>query len=122
MPFEITGGSNVAPGTYKGQLIRVEAGIPTSFGNARKWYFLVDVNGSGEELTALTSENTGPQSKTYGWLTALLGRAPQAGETIEDPTGKTVLIQVEKNEKGFPKIVAVLPHVEPQQVEAGIPR
>lgn len=122
MPFEITGGSKIEPGTYKAQLTRVESGIPTSFGNARKWYFLADVNGEGEELTALTSENTGPQSKSYQWLTVLLGRAPSAGETIQDPTGKTVMVQVEKNDKGFPKIVALIPIVEPVQVEAGIPR
>lgn len=122
MPFEISGGTSITPGTYKGQLMRVESGVPTSFGNARKWYWLVDVNGQGQELSVLTSENTGPQSKAYRWLTALLGREPQAGERIEDPTGKTVMLTVGTNAKGFATIEGVTAIVEPQQIEAGIPR
>lgn len=123
MPFTITqNGPNIPDGTYKAQLLRVEDGIPTAFGTARAWYFLVDVDGTGEELKQLTSENTGPSSKSYKWLTALLGREPQVGETLEDPTGKTVLADIERNKKGFPAIGEMRAIVEPTQVEAGIPR
>lgn len=122
MPFTIGGGSNIAPGTYKGQLTRVESGIPTAFGTARKWYFLLDVDGKGEELSAMTSENTGPQSKAFRWLKALTGRVPQAGEVIDDPVGKTVMIEVTHNDKGFATVGDLIPIVEPVQTEAGIPR
>jgi hypothetical protein len=122
MPFTITGGnSNIPPGTYKAQLTGVQDGIPTEFGTARRWTWLVDVNGEGQELNDLTSENNGPKSKSFGYLEVLIGRKPVAGETIEDPTGKTVLLEIgEKN--GWPKVSAVLPFAEPSQVEAGIPR
>ena len=123
MTFEIadSGFPGDLPGSYKAQLLRTEF-VETSFGKGRKWYFLVDVNGEGHEASFLTSMHTGPNSKTYAWLSALLGRSPQAGEKLPDPTGKTVILQLDKNEKGYPKVVALVPHVEPQQVEAGIPR
>jgi len=121
MPFEITAGQVIDPGTYKAQLTRVEEN-QGQYGMYRKWHFLVDVNGTGEELSVITSGNTGPQSKSFAWLTALLGRVPQAGERIEDPTGKTVLVSVVTNKKGFSTIDSLMPIVEPVQQEAGIPR
>ena len=124
MPFTISAGSgpNIPEGTYKAQLIRVESGVPTSYGSARKWYFLVDVNGTGEELAQMTSEATGPSTKAFKWLSALLGQEPQVGTTIEDPTGKTVLVDIAPNQKGYPAIQDMRPFVEPAQVEAGLPR
>lgn len=123
MPFTIDApkGPDIAPGTYKAQLLRVENGTG-QFGPQRKWFWLVDVNGTGEELSVLSSTNTSPGSKAYKWLAALLGRSPATGETIEDPTGKTVMLALSKNDKGYAKIDDVLPIVEPVQTEAGIPR
>lgn len=123
MPFTIDPpkGANIPDGTYKAQLMNVNS-TTGQFGAQREWYFLVDVNGKGEELKAFTSANTSPSSKAFKWLSALLGRTPQTGETIEDPTGKTVMLVIAKNDKGYPAIVDVMPHVEPVQVEAGIPR
>lgn len=123
MPFTIDPpkGANIPDGTYKAQLLSVGSSNG-QFGVQREWFWLVDVNNVGEELKAFSSGNTSPGSKAYKWLTALLGRAPQTGETIEDPTGKTVMLEIAKNEKGYPAIQAVLPIVEPVQTEAGIPR
>jgi len=73
-------------------------------------------------MSDLTSANTGPQSTSYARLTALLGRAPKSGETIQDPTGSRVLLTITKNEKGFPKVVAIAPYSDPQQVLEGVPR
>lgn len=123
MPFEVTAsGPDIPDGTYKAQLIRVESGIKSQYGNVRKWFFLVDVNGRGEELSALTSEDTSSQSKAGKWLAALLGRPLVVGETVEDPTGKTVLVDIVRNKKDFPSIGEMRPFSEPTQVEAGIPR
>lgn len=123
MPFTIDPpkGANIPDGTYKAQLMNV-ASSEGQFGTQREWFWLVDVNGAGEELKAISSANTSPGSKAYKWLTALLGRAPVTGETIEDPTGKTVMLVIAKNQKGYPAIADVLPIVQPQQVEAGLPR
>lgn len=121
MPFEIPSHTTIEPGTYKAQLERVDTD-EGSFGTYRKWYWLVEADGKLESLSALTSAHTGPRSRSYQWLTALLGRAPQAGEKLEDPTGKTVLVTVGKNDKGFNTVEAVLPLVDPTQVKEGIPR
>lgn len=124
MPFTIDPpkGSNIPDGTYKAQLISVESGIPSKYGKMRKWNFLVDVDGQGEDLAGLTSEATGPGTKAFAWLSALTGQTPQVGATIEDPTGKTVLLDIVANEKGYPQINEMRAFVEPAQVEAGIPR
>lgn len=121
MPFLITDQANIPDGTYSATLEKVEPD-QGQFGAMRKWHWLVDVNNKIESLSVITSANTGPQSKSYLWLTALLGRAPQAGEQIEDPTGTRVLLQIAKNQKGFPSVVAVLPYQEPQQTLPGVPR
>lgn len=123
MPFTIEApkGPDIPAGTYKAQLLKVETG-QGQFGSQRKWFWLVNVDGKGEELSVLSSTNTSPSSKSYKWLTALLGKAPQVGETIEDPTGKTVMLNIGPNDKGYPTILDIIPIVEPVQTEAGIPR
>ena len=121
MPFEITKGVDIPEGSYPATLERVESG-KGNFGDFRTWHWLVEVNGNIESLRQFTSANTGPNSQSYKQLTALIGRPPQAGETIEDPTGSRVILQIGKNEKGYPKVTEVLPFVEPQQTIPGIPR
>jgi hypothetical protein len=121
VPFTIGGGVDIPDGTYTASLEKVEEG-ESQFGKYRKWHWLLEANGELQTISSVTSTNTGPQSKSYQWLTALIGRTPKAGETLEDPIGKRAILQLVKNEKGFPTVVSVAPFVEPQQVEAGIPR
>ena len=125
MPFTITAAAvDIAPGTYKGQLESVEVKPTENFGGGeyRQWNFLIEVDGKLLPVSATSSMNTGPRSKSYLWLTALLGRAPAAGETIEDPTGKTVLLTIGQKENGFPRIDGVSPFVEPAATVPGVPR
>lgn len=124
MTFEIQAGVDIAPGTYKAQLERTEIKAGGSFGDGkfRVWHWLADVNGEATPISDSTSLNTGPQSKAYARLTALLGRAPVAGEKLEDPTGKTVLLTIGKKDNGFPRIDAVGAFVDPQQTVEGLPR
>ena len=121
MPFEIPTGADIPDGSYTAVLERVNE-AEGNFGRYREWYWLVDVDGKAESLKQLTSANTGPKSKSYVQLTALLGRAPKAGEQIEDPTGTRVVLKIGKNEKGFPTVQEVTQYVEPTQTVAGIPR
>lgn len=118
--FEITG-VEIPPGNYPAILEKVEVDSG-QFGDFRKWHWLVEVGEKIEPLTQLTSANTGPQSKSYQQLTALLGQAPQAGTKVGTPTGKRVLLTIGKNAKGFPTVEAVSPFVEAQQVMPGVPR
>ncbi len=120
MPFEITG-VTIPDGTYTATLEKVETD-QGQFGTYRKWHWLVQVNDKLEPLSSITSANTGPQSKSYLWLQAILGRALQAGEKIEDPTGSRCVLTIAKNEKGFSTVTAVAAYQDPQQVIPGIPR
>lgn len=126
MPFEIqAGGPDIAPGTYRGTLEKVEIGEGTFNGNTgpiRIWHFLIDVAGTLTPISATSSMGTGPKTKAYAWLTAILGTAPQAGTTVEDPIGKQVLVTVVKKDNGFPKIEQLTQYVEPASVTPGVPR
>lgn len=125
MTFEIPLTVDVPDGNYTATLESV-AEDTGSFGKYRKWTWLVEVTIDGVAqivpLTQLTSANTGPQSKSYQQLTALLGKAPKAGEKIESPNGQRAIVTVTHNDKNFPKIESVGPFVEPQQTLPGIPR
>lgn len=129
MGFEIPAAQDIEPGTYKAQLLGTsikDGGKFTSpsnpTGSYRVWDWLIDDGKEGTAFTDTTSINNGPKSVSYQRLTALLGRAPQAGEKIEDPTGKTVMLQIGRKENGFPKVEAVIAFVEPQQSLPGVPR
>ena len=122
MPFEIAkSNKDIEPGTYKASLAEVSIKEGET-GQYRLWDFLADVNGELVPVSATSSMNTGPKSKAYQWLTALIGKAPQAGETIEDPIGKMVLLTISRKDNGFPKIDLLTAYVEPAQTKAGIPR
>jgi hypothetical protein len=121
MVFEIPKGNDIADGTYPATLLSVEPNV-TSFGEGRRWNWLVDVNGEMVDHSSLSSLHLGPQSKAYKWLTALNGGVPpKAGEQV-DPIGKRVLLTFSHNEKGFPAIANAAPFVEAQQTVPGIPR
>ena len=123
MPFEIQAptGLDVPDGTYPAILESVNEDNG-QFGLFREWHFLVEHDGQVTAFSDRSSGNTSPGSKAYAWLTGLLGKEPQIGERYEDPTGTRVLLQLEKNAKGYMKIKAVLPFTEPQQVMPGVPR
>ena len=76
------------------------------------WKFLADVAGTLLPVEGISSENTGTKTKSYEWLTALLGAAPQVGETIADPVGRKCIVTVgQKN--GYPRVEAVEAFTEP---------
>ena len=118
-------GIDIPDGTYQATLEKVESGVPSQYGQMRKWHWLVQVNDQLQPLSSLSSMNSGPQSKTFAILTALLGQPPKAGDKIADPTGSRVLLTIQNEDKPtgrWPKVTAVLPFTEPQQTVAGIPR
>jgi hypothetical protein len=126
--FEIPNTVDIPDGQYVASLAGVSEDTG-QFGKFRKWDWLIELpakdgnDASIEELTQLTSANTGPQSKSYMQLTALLGEPPKAGTKVESPNGKRATVTITHNEKGFPTIAAVGPYVEPQMAaDLGIPR
>lgn len=70
-----------------------------------EWEFLVE--GSDQQIQGTTSTASGPKSKMYGWLTALLGGKPPApGEQIDTDSlvGKRALATINHNDAGWPRI------------------
>ena len=120
MPFTVGSVSDhIEPGTYPGMLeavtIKNIVGFTGEAADFREWHFLVTINGEGKPLSALSSMNMGPQSKSYKWLSALLRRPLQAGEQIEDPIGANALLVVGDNKKGYSTILDVLPAAAPPE-------
>ncbi len=74
------------------------------------WTFTIDEPGSpydGTDIDASTSTASGPKSKMYAYLTALLGgRAPSVGQTFEkgDLIGRLALATIRRDEAGWPRI------------------
>jgi len=129
MTFEISDFADIPDGKYVATLAGVTVKKGGFGGNDyRSWEWLVEVpgeNGAEAEivpLTQLTSVNTGPQSKSFKQLTALLGEAPKAGQSIEAPTGKRVVLMITHNDKRFPTVQDVGPYIDPQATLPGIPR
>jgi len=78
MPFTIQGPQlEIADGTYPAVLESVTtepSKTPTIPGDVRRWSFLVEHDGKVEPMDALSSTGTGPKTKSYAWLTALIQR------------------------------------------------
>jgi hypothetical protein len=125
-PLSITVGSGVpddqlAPGNYPAKLAAVTERTIDVKGESRdvyEWAFEVptqeDDGSPGEpiKITGLTSQMTGPKSKTAAYLVALLGPTavqPGATFTMNDLVGKECLIQTDLNESGYHKVVGATP-------------
>lgn len=74
------------------------------------WVFTIDQPGTDlhdQVIDASTSTASGPRSKMYAWLTALLGGvAPVVGTNFKksDLIGRYALATTRKNDAGWPKI------------------
>lgn len=75
------------------------------------WVFAVDQPGDpldGKEIEASSSTASGPRSKMYAFLTALLnGVAPAVGKGFEkvDLVGRRALATVQRDPDGWPRLV-----------------
>lgn len=118
LTMTIGGGAVVDPGTYEATLIALEdfeyddgEGKKT----LRRWSFglehEVDADGHPVTIDGVSSLATGPKSKAFTWLAALLERPPVTGETFTPSMliGRSCMITVELNAEGFSKVAAVVP-------------
>lgn len=122
MPFiEVKqGGADIDDGVYPVQLTAISDPKTVTAQRGPKagqdidlidWKFTIDDPSNpavdGKELEASTSTASGPKSKMYAYLTALLGgRAPGVGQTFEkgDLIGRLALATVRRDENGWPRI------------------
>jgi hypothetical protein len=122
------GGVDIEPGTYTVTLVSIEGPktiTPRNGPNAGQdveifdWLFAIDDEGTeyhGTEIQATTSTASGPKSKLYGFITALLdGKAPTAGTAFEagDLCGRVALATISMSDSGWPRIdtLSALPRV-----------
>jgi len=114
--FTIEGGSNLKAGSYPVTLIDIKP--DTIITNDRgeqdifRWKFIVD-DGSDEgvEHNAISSQNTSPRSKLFGWLTALLGEdAVKVGMDFDkkDLVGREAIGQFTLDADGWAKLTALV--------------
>ncbi len=72
------------------------------------WTFAVDGGEhEGVEISTSTSMASGPKSKLFGYLTALLGgKPPVVGQSFEktDLVGRLALATIRRDESGWPRI------------------
>jgi hypothetical protein len=124
--LSITVGSGVPddqlpPGNYPASLKSVVEKTIEVKGENRdvyEWTFLVPTQdddgqpGDPISVSGLSSQMTGPKSKTAAFLVALLGPSavqPGATFTMNDLIGKQCLIQTDLNDAGYHKVVGATP-------------
>ena len=105
--------SDLTPGVYEVTLLDISEPrtiFPQSGPNAgkevqlRDWVFSLE---DGTEVTGSASTASGPKSKTYAWLTALLGGTPPAVGTSYPKSqliGREALATIAIDEGGWAKI------------------
>ena len=105
--------SDLTPGVYEVTLLDISEPrtiYPQSGPNAgkevqlRDWTFALE---DGTEVTDAASISSGPKSKTFAWLTALLGGTPPEGGKSYPKSqlvGREALATIAIDEGGWPKI------------------
>ena len=71
------------------------------------WVFAIDDDAGDRTVETISNaESSGPKSKTWGYLAALLGRPPKEDEPFEkqDLVGRGALATIVHNEGGYPRI------------------
>lgn len=104
---------DLAPGVYEVTLTEISEPhtiFPQTGPNAgkevalRDWTFALE---DGTEIRGAASTASGPKSKTYAWLTALLGgTAPSVGQSYprSQLLGRMALATIAIDDNGWPKI------------------
>jgi hypothetical protein len=113
---------NIGPGNYMVKLFDIsdpKTITPRSGPSAgqevdvRDWDFAIvlDDGTDGPHIRATTSMATGPLSKAYAFLAALLGRQPKDGEEFElhDLVGLEAIATIGLSDSGYPRIETLGP-------------
>lgn len=104
MTLEVPEVQALDPGIYPAKVTKLETKT-TDSGTFRIWSFDV----GGETITASSSMMFGPKSKTYKWVTALIGRTPVPGEKLEVVGLSCQLHIIVDEDSGYNRVEAVLP-------------
>ncbi len=119
---------DIEPGTYTVTLTDISKPrpiYPQSGPNAgkevmlRDWTFTLD---DDRQITGSASTASGPKSKTFAWLTALLGHPPVVGQDYprSQLVGRLVLATIILDDAGYPRVqqLTMLPKTAPRTAPA----
>lgn len=106
MTFKASKYDALPEGLYDATLTDIAVG-ENDLGGYRKWHFEVGTPEGKRDLSAMTSDASGPQSKAYGWATTLLGHTP--GDQEEQLRGLRCRLHLVVNDSGYNRIAALLP-------------
>lgn len=104
MTLEVPEVRSLPAGIYDAKVTNLEVKT-TDAGTFRIWSFDV----GGEKVTASSSMMFGPKSKTYKWVSALIGRTPVPGEKLEVIGLPCQLHLIVDEDSGYNKVDTVLP-------------
>lgn len=124
--------SDIEPGTYPVILTDLSGPTTVIAKNGPRageevellnWTFAVDGGDSdGQEITDSSTTASGQKSKLFGWITALTGKPPVAGQGFDpkDLVGRRALANVILSDSGWPKIgsLIALPTSKPKAAAA----
>lgn len=96
---------SIAPGPYQATCTGLAEKATKDGATFRVWEFTLD---DGRSTSGASSLSTSPKSKGGKWLTALLGRQAEAGETVE-PVGRRCTIIIELDDNGYERVTTVAP-------------
>jgi hypothetical protein len=112
MTIKIKSPATVPAGTYQGSFEGIEEKTSKRDGAPYyRWAFTVATAEGSKDVSGVSSINTGPKSKAYGWLSGLLGRKPLPDELLDETAlvGRPCIVVLEENDEGFANVAEVLP-------------
>ena len=116
MTLEVPEVHSLPAGIYPAKVTNLEVKT-TDAGTFRIWSFDV----GGEKVTASSSMMFGPKSKTYKWVSALIGRTPVPGEKLEVIGLPCQLHLIVDDDSGYNKVDTVLPPARAAQAAPAAP-
>lgn len=115
---------DIEPGTYPATLVGVRQITIQVDGDDKTMFEWTFDLGDDLELSGLTSLFTGPKSKTWKFLVALLGAENVKVDQDFDPAdliGKTALVTVEPNRNGYPRVTECVAPPRTRTRASGVP-
>jgi hypothetical protein len=119
--IKIKAPATVPAGTYQATFEGIEEKTSKRDGAPYfRWLFTVLTLEGPKDVSGVSSQNTGPKSKAYSWLSGLLGRKPLPDEQIDETAlvGRPCVVVLEENDDGFSNVADVLPPARPMSAAA----
>lgn len=108
MTLEVPEVQALDPGIYPANVTGLEVKTLDDGTSFRIWSFAIK-DELGTKVTASSSMAFGSKSKTYKWVTALIGRTPIPGEKLEVVGLSCQLHLIVDEDSGYNRVEAVLP-------------